>query len=136
MGIEEIIVGIFSPNRSRWTNIGLGVLVIIFAGLAMSFPMATALIIIIFIAIAFLINGIARIIEGFSSKRSGASRVFLVGVGVLAVALSIAVLASPFFGAVLGGIIIAIGLLITGIQMIVAGIKGRRSEVTSNEIAR
>jgi uncharacterized membrane protein HdeD (DUF308 family) len=127
IGIEEIIVGIFSPRRSRWSTIGLGILVLIFAGIAMSFPVATAKTIIIFIGIAFLINGIARIVEGFSGEHSGASGAFLIGVGVLAIALSVAVLASPlFFGARLAGIIIGIGLLITGIQMIYTGIQGRR----------
>jgi uncharacterized membrane protein HdeD (DUF308 family) len=126
VGIEEIIVGIFSPRRSKWSTIGLGILVLIFAGIAMSFPVATAITIIIFIGIAFLINGIARIIEGFSGKHhSGISRAFLIGVGILAIVLSISVLASPFFGARLAGIIIGIGLVITGIQMIYAGIQGR-----------
>lgn len=134
VGIEQIIVGIFSPGKSRWTNIGLGILVLIFAGLAISYPVATALIIIIFIGIAFLINGIARIIEGFSGRHSGVSRAFMIGVGVLAIVLSIAVLVSPYFGAVLAGIIIAVGLLITGIQMVVAGIKGRRVSVLGTEI--
>lgn len=136
VGIERVIVGIFLPGRSRWSSIGLGILVLIFAGIAMSYPVAAALVIIIFIGIAFLINGIARIIEGFSGKHSGVSRAFLIGVGILAVVISIAVLASPFFGAILAGTIIAIGLLITGIQMIVAGIQGRRARVASNEIAR
>ena len=137
VGIEEIIVGIFSPGRSRWSTIGLGILVLIFAGIAMSFPVATAITIIIFIAIAFLINGIARIIEGFSGKHSGISRAFLIGVGILAIVLSVAVLASPFFGARLAGIIIGIGLLITGIQMIYAGIQGRRMQTpTTSHISR
>ena len=132
VGIEEIIVGIFSPRRSKWSTIGLGILVLIFAGIAMSFPVATAITIIIFIGIAFLINGIARIIEGFSGKHhSGISRAFLIGVGVLAIALSVSVLVSPFFGARLAGIIIAIGLLITGIQMIYSGILGRRMQTST-----
>ena len=136
VGIEQIIVGIFSPRRSRWSSIGLGILVLIFAAIAMSFPVAAALTIIIFIGIAFLINGIARIIEGFSGKHSGISRAFLVGVGIMAVALSVAVLLSPFFGATLAGIIIGIGLLITGIQMIFTGIQGRsRAQITSSDIA-
>jgi uncharacterized membrane protein HdeD (DUF308 family) len=132
VGIEQIIVGIFSPGKSRWTSIGLGIIVLIFAGLAMAYPVAAALIIIIFIAIAFLVNGIGRIIEGFSDRHSGASKAFLIGVGVLAIAISIAVLVSPFFGAVLAGIIIAVGLLITGIQMVVAGIRGRKVSVPSS----
>ena len=63
VGIEQIIVGIFSPIKFRWSSIGLGVLVLIFSAIAMSYPVAAAITIIIFIGIAFLINGIARIIE-------------------------------------------------------------------------
>ena len=136
VGIEQIIVGIFSPRKFRWSSIGLGVLVLIFAAIAMSYPVAAAITIIIFIGIAFLINGIARIIEGFSGKHSGVSRAFLIGVGILAVALSAAVLISPFFGAILAGIIIGIGLLITGIQMIFVGIQGRRAQIPSSDITR
>ena len=136
VGIEQIIVGIFSPGKSRWSSIGLGVLVLIFAGIAMSFPVAAAITIIIFIGIAFLINGIARIVEGFSGRHSGVSRAFLIGVGILAIVLSVAVLASPLFGARLAGIIIGIGLLITGIQMVFAGIQGRRMQSYSNQITR
>jgi uncharacterized membrane protein HdeD (DUF308 family) len=137
VGIEQIIAGIFSPRKSRWSSIGLGVLVLIFAGIAISYPVAAAITIIIFIGIAFLINGIARIIEGFSGKHSGVSRAFLIGVGILAIALSAAVLISPFFGARLAGIIIGIGLLITGIQMIFTGIQGRRrAQIPRGDIAR
>jgi uncharacterized membrane protein HdeD (DUF308 family) len=137
VGIEEIIVGIFSPRKSRWSSIGLGILVLIFAGIAMSYPVAAAITIVVFIGIAFLINGIARIVEGFSGKHSGISRAFLIGVGILAVALSAAVLASPFFGVRLAGIIIGIGLLITGIQMVFTGIQGRRAQTaTTSQISR
>src|SRR5919199_816830 len=122
VGIEQIVMGIFSSRRSRWSSIGLGILVLIFAAIAISFPVAAAITIIIFIGIAFLINGIARIVEGFPGRHSGLSRAFLVGVGILAVIISVAVLVSPFFGAILAGIIIGIGLLITGIQMIFSGI--------------
>ena len=68
-----------------------------------------------FVSIAFLINGIARIVQGFTGKHSRIVRGFLIGVGIMAVALSVAVLASPAFDARLAGIIIGIGLLITGI---------------------
>src|SRR5919199_2652502 len=85
VGIEEIIVGIFSPRKSRWSSIGLGILVLIFAGIAISFPVAAAITLVVFIGIAFLINGIARIVEGFSGKHSGIVRGFLIGVGIMAV---------------------------------------------------
>jgi uncharacterized membrane protein HdeD (DUF308 family) len=87
VGIEHIIVGIFSPGNSRWSSIRLGILVLIFAGIAMSYPVAAAITIVVFIGIAFLINGIARIVQSFIGKHSGIVRGFLIGVGIMAVAL-------------------------------------------------
>jgi uncharacterized membrane protein HdeD (DUF308 family) len=136
VGIEQIIIGIFSSGKSRWSSIGLGVLVLIFAGIAMSYPVAAAITIVVFIGIAFLINGIARIVQGFTGKHSGIVRAFLIGVGIMAVALSVAVLASPLFGARLAGIIIGVGLLITGIQMVFSGVKGRHMQSYSDQITR
>jgi uncharacterized membrane protein HdeD (DUF308 family) len=136
VGIEEIIVGIYSSGKTRLTNIGLGIVVVILAILAMSFPIAAAKIIVIIIAIAFLISGIARIIDGFRGRHSGAHKAFLIGVGVLAVAISIAVLAAPMFGVTLAGIIIAIGLLITGIQMVINGIRGKSSLFPGKKIVK
>ena len=70
----------------------------------MSFPVAAAIIIIISIGIEFLINGIARIVEGFSGKHSSISRAFLIGVGTMAVVISAPMLKSPlFFGLILAG---------------------------------
>ena len=43
----------------------------------------------------------------------------------MSIVIGTVVLASPLFGAVLVGLIIAIGLLITGIQMIAVGAAGR-----------
>ena len=121
-----------SPGWLRAVQIGLGAITIALSIFALAFSVHW----IIFIGIAFLVNGIARIIQGFSGKRSGASRAFLVGVGILAIALSAAVLTSPlFFGARLAGIIIAIGILITGIQMVFRGIRGRYAQIRSSDIA-
>ena len=136
VGIEKIITGMFLPGRSRWTTIGFGILVLIFAGLAISFPVATAYVVIILIGFALLFNGIARIVEGMSAQHRGWSKAFLVGVGILAVIISIAVLVSPMFGAALAGVIIAIGLLITGIQMIASGIAGQRLRNPVSDIGR
>ena len=74
VGIEKIITGIFLPQRSKWATIGLGVLVLIFAGLAIAYPEATAFVVIIFIGVALLFNGIARVVEGMSGHHSGWGR--------------------------------------------------------------
>ena len=125
VGIEKIITGIFLPVKGKWVTIGLGILVLIFAGLAISFPAATALIVTIFVGIGLIFNGCARIVEGISGKHSGWAKLFLIGVGILSIVIGTVVLASPLFGAVFVGLIIAIGLLITGIQMIAVGAAGR-----------
>ena len=131
VGIEKIITGIFVPGGSRWATIGLGILVIILAGLAIAFPAGTSLLLIIFLGFALMFDGIARIIQGFGDKREkGWVRGFLIGVGILAVIVSGLIIASPLFGAVLAGILIAMVLLIVGIEMISAGIAGREARLT------
>ena len=105
VGFEKIITGIFLPSRSsrgRLATVGLGILVLIFAGVALAFPVATAFVGIIFIGVALLFSGIARIVEGISGEHSGWSKTFLIAVGLLAVILSFAVMASPAFGAACG----------------------------------
>ena len=126
VGIEKIITGIFLPVKGRWATIGFGILVLIFAGLAISFPVATALVATVFVGIGLIFNGCARIVEGISGKHSGWAKFLLIGVGVLSIIIGAIVLASPLFGAVFIGIIIAIGLLITGIQMIAVGVAGKK----------
>jgi uncharacterized membrane protein HdeD (DUF308 family) len=65
-------------------------------------------------------------VEGISGKHSGWAKFFLIGVGILSIIIGAVVLVSPLFGAVFIGIIIAVGLLITGIQMIAVGVGGRK----------
>ncbi|CAN5613878.1 hypothetical protein BH18THE1_BH18THE1_14060 [soil metagenome] len=125
VGIEKIITGIFLPIKGKWATIGLGILVLIFAGFAISFPEWTAFVITILVGFALLFNGCARIVEGISGKHSGWAKFFLIGVGILSIIIGTVVLASPLFGVVFVGLIIAIGLLITGIQMIAVGAAGR-----------
>ena len=131
VGVEKIITGIFIAHKSRFATIGLGILTIILAGLAMAFPIAAALVIIYFLGFALLFDGFARIIDGATNKNNrGWVRVFLIGVGGLNVVISTLVLASPLFGAVFAGIMIGLSLLIVGMQMISAGVSGRQQSVT------
>jgi uncharacterized membrane protein HdeD (DUF308 family) len=126
VGIEKIISGIFLPIRGRWATIGLGILILIFAGFVIAFPGFTTWIITVFIGIALLFGGAASIAQGFSGRESGWKKAFLIGVGALLIILGIMVLVSPVFGAQFAGFVIAIGLLIAGIQMIAVGATGRK----------
>ena len=126
VGIEKIVSGIFLPIKGRGATIGLGILVLIFAGLVIAFPGFATWIITVFIGIALLFSGAASIAQAFSGRESGWKKAFLIGVGALLIILGIMVLVSPVFGAQFAGFVIAIGLLIAGIQMIAVGATGRK----------
>jgi uncharacterized membrane protein HdeD (DUF308 family) len=126
VGIETIISGIFLPIKGRGATIGLGILVLIFAGFVIALPGYAAWIITVFIGIALLFGGAGSITQAFSGRESGWKKAFLIGVGALLIILGIMVLVSPVFGAQFAGFVIAIGLLIAGIRMIAGGATGRK----------
>jgi uncharacterized membrane protein HdeD (DUF308 family) len=96
----------------------------------MTFPVGTSVFVVILVAVALLFDGISRIVHGIRHKnQSKLDRAFTIGVGALEIALSILILASPAFGFGLVASIIAIALLITGIQILVAGLTGRRMSI-------
>jgi uncharacterized membrane protein HdeD (DUF308 family) len=130
VGIERVIYGVFIRHRSRLPTIGFGILVIILAAIAIAFPVWTTAFLIYLIAFALLFDGISRIAHGVGDKESrGWARGFSIGVGILEIILSIMILVSPVIGAALVGILIGIALLIVGIQVVVAGVSGRRTTI-------
>jgi len=130
VGIEKVISGIFFEHKSRFAAIGLGILVIILAIIALAFPVGATTVLILIIAFALMFDGFARIIQGFGDKQErGWIRGFYIGVGVLAVIISVMILVSPLFGAALAGLLIGIALLIIGIEIISAGIAGREARL-------
>ena len=130
VGIESVISGLFIKSRSRMASIGLGIIVIILALIVMAFPVGTTVFLIILMGIALLIDGISRLVHGFGDKESrGWSRGFRIGVGALEVIFGILVMVSPAVGVAFVGFLIAIALLIVGIQMIAGGITGRRTKM-------
>jgi uncharacterized membrane protein HdeD (DUF308 family) len=130
IGIEEIITGIFSKNKSRFSSIGLGVLVVILAGLALAFPVGTTFVLILLIGLALLFDGIGRISHGVGEKTNKLERFFSIGTGILSIVIAIAIIVSPAFGFKFVGFLIGIAILITGIQIIVAGLRGRKMSFT------
>jgi uncharacterized membrane protein HdeD (DUF308 family) len=132
VGIEKIVSGIFLPIKGRGATIGLGILALIFAGFVIAFPGFATWIITVFIGIALLFGGAASIVQAFSGRESGWKKAFLIGVGALLIIIGITTLVSPIFGAQFAGFVIAIGLLIAGIQMIAAGATGRKIMLDSS----
>lgn len=132
VGIERVITGLFvqRKNRSRLVTAGLGVLVIVIAAAAMAFPVGTTILLTLVLAVALLFDGIARIVHGIGNKESqGWTKGLSIGVGGLEVVLSGLIMVSPAFGAATIGFLIGIALLLAGIQIVVAGISGRRKQM-------
>ena len=134
VGIDKIISGIFLPIKGKGASIGLGILVLIFAGLVIAFPGFATWMITVFIGIALLFGGAASIAQAFSGRESGWRKAFLIGVGALLIIIGIMVLVSPVFGAQFAGFVIAIGLLIAGIQMVIAGATGKKLHLESDSL--
>ena len=132
VGIERIIQGIVAPGKSRWGIIGLGILVLIISIIVMAFPGAFGVFLIILLAIGLLIDGIARVYHGATDRSRGRwSRIFSIAPGVIEIGLSLVILAAPVIGAELTSFLLAIALLIVGIQIIAAGITGTKFKVLS-----
>ncbi len=134
VGIERVLSGILVDNNSRWGSIGLGVLVIILASIFLSYPVGTTVFLLLLIAVALLFVGIAGIIRGIADKQgSGWSRVFGVVAGVIAVAVSGLMMASPLYGAVFASLVLGIALLVIGIQIIASGVSGRKMRMMATK---
>lgn len=125
-GIEMVVSGVLLPGKSRFFSIGLGIIVIIVALVAMAYPVGAAIIVVLLLGIALLVDGISRVIHGMKDKYSkGWSKNFGIGVGILSIIFGIIVVVYPGVGLSFAGILIGISLLVTSIQIISAGITGR-----------
>ena len=125
-GIEMVVSGVLLPGKSRFFSIGLGIIVIIVALVAMAYPVGAAIIVVLLLGIALLVDGISRVIHGMKDKYSKAwSKNFGIGVGILSIIFGIIVVVYPGVGLSFAGILIGISLLVTSIQIISAGITGR-----------
>ncbi len=128
VGIERIAVGISSlspTKKTRYTNIALGIVVLGLSIFLMEFPIYTAAFLIILGGVALLVSGIARVVQGLSKDIPRLSRGLNIGVGALSIIISFLVIINPIrFGLVLLATVLALTLLIVGIEMISLGARG------------
>src|SRR5829696_7805308 len=125
-GAERIASGVRSPGikkSSRIINIAIG-----FALLGFFTPKLTTQWLVLLLGLGLLANGIVRIVDGFRNKDIYESSAVIsrLGAGIVSAAVAILVLVFPIFGFILILIILSIALLITGIELIIVGIRGRR----------
>ncbi|HXV89242.1 MAG TPA: cellulase family glycosylhydrolase [Nitrososphaeraceae archaeon] len=130
LGAERLVSGIFAKGVKRSTrliNIGVGVGLIIYIGSGFFFPEFATKWLVIFLGFGLLANGIIRIVGGLKKKEKEESYdISSVALGVLITSLAILVLAYPPLGIALLVVMTIIALAISGIQIILAGLRGRR----------
>jgi uncharacterized membrane protein HdeD (DUF308 family) len=134
-GIERVVVGVLPHHTksSRLGNIVLGAITIGLGIIVAIFPIFAALFLVTLLSVGLFFLGLARIIQGLGNKNiSRWSRALLIGVGILSLAISFIVLAHPISGIIILTIILAINLLIIGIESIVNGTSKRSGLVTSS----
>src|SRR5215204_347085 len=158
IGIERVVIGMLSYSRphsneqsvtssllsaffigrrsSPFTNIGLGIIAIALAIVALAFPLIATGVLIALVSFGLIFTGIARIIQGLAIRYYDKTRrsiskwynVLTIGIGVLSITLAIIIIVSPALGIFFLALVLSIALLINGIEMIILGITGRRLE--------
>ncbi|MBV9176073.1 MAG: hypothetical protein JO297_03455 [Nitrososphaeraceae archaeon] len=130
IGIERIIVGIrgtYLKRSSRLISIGIGVGIVVFFGSAYFSPVFVTKLYILILGFGLLATGAVRIIDGIkNSSYSRSSKFFTVGTGIICAAVALLAFSHPEFGFILLLLIVAIVLLINGIQIAFVGITGRK----------
>ena len=135
VGIERVSIG-FLPyikkSSTRISNIVLGGLAIALAIIIIAFPIFTIGILVTLLALGLLFMGAARIVHGiFDKQTSKWSRIFLVAVGILSIGISFMVFINPLVGIFILTFMLAVNLLIIGIESIVHGVSGKKNLASS-----
>lgn len=133
LGAERVISGLYAKDvktSSRLINIGIGAGLIIYIGSGFFFPAFATKWLIIFLGFGLLANGIIRIASGIKKRRREASPYDFpsLATGVMITSLSILVLSYPKLGLALLLVMTTIALAVSGIQLIITGIRSRRYE--------
>jgi len=126
-GIEKVIIGFTPSGKSHLISIGLGIIVIVVALIAMTFPTGTSIFIVMLFGIALLIDGISRTVYTFRDNQiKGKSKSFGIGVGMLSTIFALVIMTYPRIGLVVAGIFIGISLFVTSVQIISDGMAWRQ----------
>ena len=151
IGIERVIIGMLSYSRpypdeqqsvsssffssffigrrsSPFTNIGLGIIAIVLAIVALAFPLIATGVLIALVSFGLILAGVARIIFSIKEVLSKWYKLLTIGIGVLSIILAIIIIVSPALGIFFLALVLSVALLINGIEMIILGITGRGLE--------
>ena len=121
-GFEKTISGLFIAHNLRFFTIGLGILTIILAGLALTYPIAAARVLLLILGFSLMVDGFSRIADGLTNKSDKRLvRGFTIAVGILTIIISVGINIIPFWGKLFISKLIAIDLIIIGVQIIISG---------------
>lgn len=121
-GFEKTVTGLFIAHNLRFFTIGLGVLTIILAGLALTYPVSAARVLLLILGFSLMVDGFSRIADGLTNKsEKRLVRGFTIAVGILAIIISVGINIIPFWGKLFISKLIAVDLIIIGVQMIISG---------------
>src|SRR5918994_1440997 len=131
LGAERIVTGIRaekSRRKYRILNIGIGAAIIAYMLPGFIFPDLVIKYLVLFLGFGLLANGAVRIIDGLKrQKQEQESLTFSsLGTGIMITAVAIAVLVFPQLGLAILIIMTAVALAVSGIHVIIAGIRGSR----------
>jgi uncharacterized membrane protein HdeD (DUF308 family) len=137
LGAERIVTGIRaqkSRRKYRLINIGIGAALIAYMLPGFIFPDLVIKYLVLFLGFGLLANGALRIIDGLKrQKQEQESLTFSsLGTGIIITAVAIAVLVFPRLGLAILLIMTAVALAVSGIHVIIAGIRGSRSRSDSS----
>jgi len=119
-------MGKMMPTWLRAANIVLGILVFVLSVVVIAEPGFAVLTLVLLLYIALFVRGVAGISLGATAKIfSTPLRAASIGVGVLSVILSLVFLALLGLAVATLILLLSIGLLITGLEAIAAGVIGR-----------
>ena len=136
LGAERIVSGIKaekSRRKYRIINIGIGATLIAYMLPGFIFPDLVIKYLVLFLGFGLLANGVLRIIDGLKRQKQeqGSLTFSSLGMGIIITSVAIAVLVFPQIGLAILFIMTAVALAVSGIQVIIAGIRNSRSHSDS-----
>jgi uncharacterized membrane protein HdeD (DUF308 family) len=139
LGAERIVSGIkaeTSRRKYRILNIGIGAALIAYMLPGFIFPDLVIKYLVLFLGFGLLANGALRIIDGLKRQKQeqGSLTFSSLGTGIIITAVAIAVLVFPQLGLAILIIMTAVALAVSGIHVIIAGIRNSRPHSDSSSM--
>jgi len=140
LGAERIVTGIRaekSRRKYRIINIGIGAAIIAYILPGFIVPNLVIKYLVLFLGFGLLANGAIRIIDSLRRQRQEESLTYSsIGMGIIITSVAIAVLVFPHLGLALLIIMTAVALAVSGVQILIVGIRGNRSHPGTTHLSK